>query len=409
MCYEKGQGVSQNYIEAVNWYRKSAEQGCADAENNLGECYERGRGVEEDYKEAMKWFRKAAICNNSNAKESIKRMKLRKTAEQGSAESQLELGWYYRMKDDYTEAVKWYRKAAEQGDANAQGLLAQCYKDGSGVEQDYYKAAKWYCKAAEQGNDCAQLNLGEFYEYGLGVEQNYDEAVKWYQIAGEQGEPGCDQYAEVAINRIKRELEKQNKQPYYLFFDTETTGVPKNYKAPASNTNNWPHLVQLGWILTDKDGNTISEGNEIVRPEGFVIPTDAANVHGITTERAIQIGKPLQDVIEKFLKDVKQAQCFVGHNISFDQRVVGAELYRLGLQDIVSNKQSICTMQSTIDYCKIPGNWWDEYKYPQLQELYTKLFGCKFEDAHDAMADITATKKCFFELKRIGVIKDEQE
>lgn len=192
----------------------------------------------------------------------------------------------------------------------------------------------------------------------------------------------------------------------YLFFDTETTGVPRNYKAPASDTNNWPRLIQLGWILTDINGNTLHQGNEIVRPDGFVIPTDAANVHGITTEKAMRVGKPLREVIDIFLNDVKRAKCLVGHNISFDQHVVGAELYRIGLQDIVSDKRSICTMLSTIDYCKIPGYY--GYKYPKLQELYNKLFGCSFEDAHDAMADITATKKCFFELKRIGVISSEK-
>ena len=248
--------------------------------------------------------------------------------------------------------------------------------------------------------------MGYCYYNGQGVQQNYQKAVEWYTKAAEQG----NAEAEEALEEMVRELEKEGtnnntKLPYYLFFDTETTGVPKNYKAPASDTDNWPRLVQLGWILTDKDGNTLNEGNEIVKPDGFIIPADAANVHGITTEKAKQFGKPLQDVIELFLNDVKQVKYLVGHNISFDQRVVGAELYRLGFQDIVSNKQSICTMQSTIDYCEIPGYY--GYKYPKLQELYTKLFGCKFEDAHDAMADITATMKCFFELKRIGVIKDE--
>lgn len=194
----------------------------------------------------------------------------------------------------------------------------------------------------------------------------------------------------------------KEKKPYYIFFDTETTGVPMDYNAPASNTRNWPRLVQLGWILTDEKGNTISSGCEIVMPKGYVIPADAVKVHGITTEKATRVGKTLRDVINRFLKDANQAQLIVGHNISFDQHIVGAELYRLDMPDTISNAKSICTMQSSTDFCKIPGNY--GYKWPQLQELYKKLFGTNFEDAHDAMADVKATKKCFLELKRLGII-----
>ena len=194
----------------------------------------------------------------------------------------------------------------------------------------------------------------------------------------------------------------RQKSSCYLFFDTETTGVPKDYKAPASNTNNWPRLVQLGWILTDESGNEITSGNEIIKPEGFVIPVDASRVHGITTEVALREGKSLEQVLQSFLKDTEGIKCFVGHNVSFDQRVVGAELHRLGIADTVSTARSLDTMIAATDFCKIPGTY--GYKWPKLIELHRKLFGCDFEDAHDAMADITATKKCFFEMKRRGLI-----
>ena len=83
----------------------------------------------------------------------------------------------------------------------------------------------------------------------------------------------------------------------YLFFDTETTGIPQNYKAPCTDTDNWPRLVQLGWILTDANGQELGRGNRIVRPDGFEIPTAASDVHGITTERALAEGEPLHDVM----------------------------------------------------------------------------------------------------------------
>lgn len=90
----------------------------------------------------------------------------------------------------------------------------------------------------------------------------------------------------------------------YLFFDTETTGIPNDYKAPCTNTDNWPRLIQLGWLLTDAAGRILSEGNHIVRPDGFEIPKAASDVHGITTEFALENGKPLLDVIFAFGADL---------------------------------------------------------------------------------------------------------
>ena len=68
---------------------------------------------------------------------------------------------------------------------------------------------------------------------------------------------------------------QEQKVPYYLFFDTETTGVPKNYKAPITDLDNWPRLVQLGWILCDEQGSELQTGNDIIKPNGFIIPEAA--------------------------------------------------------------------------------------------------------------------------------------
>ncbi len=190
----------------------------------------------------------------------------------------------------------------------------------------------------------------------------------------------------------------------YLFFDTETTGIPKDYKAPCTNTDNWPRLIQLGWLLTDAAGRILSEGNHIVRPDGFEIPKAASDVHGITTEFALENGKPLLDVIFTFGADLNQADCVVGHNLDYDLHIVGAEYVRLGYDSrIMFARPTLCTMQATIQFCNIPGRFGP--KWPKLMELYTKLFGQEFDGAHDAMADIIATKDCFFELIRRGVVR----
>ena len=188
----------------------------------------------------------------------------------------------------------------------------------------------------------------------------------------------------------------------YLFFDTETTGVPRNYKAPSSDTRNWPRLVQLAWILADEEGNRIHEGNLIVKPEGFVIPTDATKIHGITTQKALAEGILLKDAISMFKADLDLANFVVGHNVDFDKKIVGAEMVRLGMSDELGRKKSYCTMLSTTNFCKIPGPY--GYKYPKLQELYKKLFGKEFDNAHDAMSDIEATEQSFWELRKRKLI-----
>ena len=188
----------------------------------------------------------------------------------------------------------------------------------------------------------------------------------------------------------------------YIFFDTETTGVPKNYNAPSSNTDNWPRLVQLAWILTDDHGETINSGNLIVKPNGFTIPIEASRIHGITTEKALKEGVDLENVISQFKADFDEATYVVGHNVSFDKKIVGAEMIRLHTTDIMDTKRSFCTMQASTNYCRIPGKY--GFKYPKLQELHRKLFGCDFDNAHDALSDIRATEKCFWEMRKRKLI-----
>lgn len=190
---------------------------------------------------------------------------------------------------------------------------------------------------------------------------------------------------------------------HYLFFDTETTGVPRNYKAPSSDTANWPRLVQLSWITQDEDGQTLTKGNLIIRPEGFTIPVEASNIHGITTERALREGISLSEALEQFMEDARGAKVLVGHNIGFDVKVLGCEFFRVYGNDPIMNMPTIDTMALSTNFCKIPGYY--GYKWPKLQELHVKLFGEEFEDAHDSSADIAATEKCYWKLKELGVIK----
>ena len=188
----------------------------------------------------------------------------------------------------------------------------------------------------------------------------------------------------------------------YLFFDTETTGLPKNWKAPVTDVNNWPRLVQLAYLLYDNEGNQISGGDHIIRPEGFIIPLEASRIHGISTEKANQEGEVLLEVLQVFHELISKAECLVAHNMSFDEKIVGAEFLRNKMQNSIQAKKKICTMHSTTDFCRISGPY--GYKWPKLSELHYKLFKKGFDEAHNAAVDINATAKCFWELKKIGKI-----
>jgi TPR repeat protein len=165
--YANGEGVAQDFAEALKWYRRAADQGDDAAQFNLGAMYANGQGVAQDFAEALKWFRQAA--------------------EQGLADAQFNLGAMYAngrgVAQDFAEALKWYRLAAEQGLAGAQNNLGNMYANGRGVARDSAEAAKWYRLAADQGDGGGQLNLGEMYASGRGVPRNLVEALKWFLIA----------------------------------------------------------------------------------------------------------------------------------------------------------------------------------------------------------------------------------
>jgi DNA polymerase III alpha subunit (gram-positive type) len=188
----------------------------------------------------------------------------------------------------------------------------------------------------------------------------------------------------------------------YLFFDTETTGLPKNWKAPVTDLNNWPRLVQLACLLYDHNGNKISGGDYIIKPEGFTIPAEVSKIHRITNERALSEGQSLLVVLEHFNALIEQATCLVAHNMAFDEKIVGAEFLRNGMKNSLMAKNKICTMERSTNFCAINGPY--GYKWPKLSELHYKLFKTNFEEAHNASVDITITAKCFWELKRLGKI-----
>ncbi len=188
----------------------------------------------------------------------------------------------------------------------------------------------------------------------------------------------------------------------YLIFDTETTGLPKNWKAPVSKLDNWPRLVQIAWLQCDNSGNVLASSDYIVKPQGFTIPKDAENIHGISTETAMTEGVALKKVLNQFSIAINNSNFLVAHNMSFDEKIVGAEFLREDIKNKLFDISRICTMESSTDYCKLPGKY--GYKWPSLSELHYKLFDQYFEEAHNADVDVKACAKCFFKLKSEGFL-----
>lgn len=191
----------------------------------------------------------------------------------------------------------------------------------------------------------------------------------------------------------------------YLFFDTETTGLPKNWSAPVTDLDNWPRLVQLAWLLYDGKNQEIKSADRIIIPEGFIIPTEASNVHGISTKRAHEEGIELTDALNEFSSALEEANFLIAHNISFDEKIAGAEFIRKNISGKLDTIPKICTMKTTTNICKIPGRY--GYKWPNLTELHEHLFNTGFDGAHDALTDVKACADCFFELKKTGMYQQQ--
>ena len=211
----------------------------------LGCKYYFGEGVPINYKEAVKCFRKAA--------------------ENEDAKIQNILGdcYYYGegVYKDLSEAVKWYRKAAEGGFAKAQYNLATCYVSGEGVAKDYWEAVKWYLKSAEQGFSKAQYMLGTCYDLGGGVEINASEAKKWYKKAADQGHIEAQekldslitaQYVENYIYKHPLSEKMRKKFPTSLPRLKEKLKVPPLDKIFLWIDNSFNATGRIGTVVTDK-------------------------------------------------------------------------------------------------------------------------------------------------------------
>ena len=194
----------------------------------------------------------------------------------------------------------------------------------------------------------------------------------------------------------------------FLIFDTETTGLPRNWNAPLTDSDNWPRCVQIAWQLHDEMGNVLEHQDYLLQPEGYNIPFDAEKIHGISTELAQKDGISLLEMIEKFKESLSKTKFLVGQNLGFDLNIMGAEFHRLGIDNPLLKYPVLdtCT-ETTATLCQLPGGRGGKFKLPTLTELHEYLFKVPFSEAHNATADVEATTRCFLELIRRQVFTAE--
>jgi DNA polymerase III subunit alpha len=195
----------------------------------------------------------------------------------------------------------------------------------------------------------------------------------------------------------------------YLIFDTETTGLPRSWSAPITDTDNWPRCIQIAWQLHDDMGNLIDHQDYLVKPEGFNIPYDAERIHGISTELAMEQGIELSEVLEKFNIALSKTKFIVGQNLGFDVNIMGCEFHRMNVQSKMSEIPVLdtCT-EVTASLLQLPGGRGGKFKLPTLTELHEYLFNVPFSEAHNATADVEATTRCFLELIKREVFTKEE-
>jgi len=221
VMYVNGLGVLEDRSEASAYYHNAGRQGHAKAQLVLGRAYDFAvLGLQQDFVAAVKWYRRSA--------------------EQGLTKAQYNLaGMYANGKgapQDYFEALKWYKEAANQGDTLAQRAIGEMYKDGKGVPQHYGDAVKWYRLAAEQGDPAAQSELGEMYSEGKGVQQDNVMAHMWFNLAAVGYQKHTDFSTPHPLFNESRTQELSRLRAKLNFESTKRTAEARDILAKAMNS-----------------------------------------------------------------------------------------------------------------------------------------------------------------------------
>lgn len=192
-----------------------------------------------------------------------------------------------------------------------------------------------------------------------------------------------------------------------LVFDTETTGLPIGRNPSIMDVHKWPHILQLSYILFDTDTKKIITMNDdLIRipPEVEITPGSEA-IHHISRVMCEANGISITEALNYFNKALSNADVVVGHNISFDKRMIMVECKRSNIyQKFTTNgvqKEEYCTMKKGTDICQIvmTAQNGDSYlKFPTLTELHQRLFDYKPHGTHNALIDVLICLRCYVKI-----------
>lgn len=183
-------------------------------------------------------------------------------------------------------------------------------------------------------------------------------------------------------------------QQFYLFLDTETSGLPKSWTLPYDHEKNWPHIIQFAWIVCDKNFKEVKRENHYIKNDGFKIDKSAKKIHQITEDYLEIHGVNRNEVLILFLNDIKKFNpLIVGHFIEFDYHMLNVEFMRMGQFSPFDELSFFCTMMVSTPFVKNP-----TVKHLKLNDFYETLFGEKPLAAHNALADALNTAEVFFQL-----------
>lgn len=188
----------------------------------------------------------------------------------------------------------------------------------------------------------------------------------------------------------------------YLFFDTETTGLPTD-RTPARKTAGvWPNPVSIAWILANEYGVVLHSEYHIIKPKNWKIPAESTSIHNISHEFAIMYGAELTEVIDRFMWYVCESDVIIAHNLNFDTNVINNVLkWHLGRTLMLEDykKRMFCTMINARTIVGLPGKGAGKFKAPKLSEMYSELFGRPPSmTLHNAMTDTQILYECFYKI-----------
>ncbi len=192
-------------------------------------------------------------------------------------------------------------------------------------------------------------------------------------------------------------------QDFFLVIDTETSGRPKKWNAPYSDENAWPHVLQIAWIILDKNGNEVKKQNHYLNNTGFTIGEASKEIHHINDDLLAEKGEDRRLIFERLANDIAHYKpLIIAHFAELDYCMVEAECYRLALPSPLNGLSFFCTLKASSKYVKNPS-----FKFLKLNVLYKTLFKTRPENLHNALNDAQLTAEIFFYLLAKGEVSPQ--